>query len=187
LEARGLKLNEEKTRLADSRQGFDFLGFRVRWQPSRTSGKRYAHVEASPRSQQRLREAVRSKLNHWTLGKRIPEALAGVNYQPAAEGLGGLLPLPQQQSGNGEAQLACAQPGTPVAVAQAREDAGTLGRLPGSTAPDPVRSMALASPGRVARILKGEPQCSAMKRPGKLDTGNPFVRFDEGWVGKSGR
>lgn len=79
LEARGLKLNEEKTRLADSRQGFDFLGFRVRWQPSRTSGKRYAHVEASPRSQQRLREAVRSKLNHWTLGKRIPEALAGVN------------------------------------------------------------------------------------------------------------
>ncbi|MFO1458949.1 MAG: group II intron maturase-specific domain-containing protein [Verrucomicrobiota bacterium] len=36
-------------------------------------------MEASPRSQQRLREAVRSKLNHWTLGKRIPEALAGVN------------------------------------------------------------------------------------------------------------
>jgi group II intron reverse transcriptase/maturase len=54
LTARGLKLNEEKTRLVDSRQGFDFLGFR-------------------------LREAVRDKLNHWTLGQRIPEVMNGLN------------------------------------------------------------------------------------------------------------
>ena len=79
LKARGLQLNEEKTRLADSRRGFDFLGFRVRWQPSRVNGKWYAHVEASPRSQQRLRQAVRAKLNHWTLGKRIPDAMTGLN------------------------------------------------------------------------------------------------------------
>lgn len=79
LTARGLKLNEEKTRLVDSQKGFDFLGFRLRWQPSRVSGKWYVHVEASPRSQQRLRDAVRRKLNHWTLGKRIPEVMAGVN------------------------------------------------------------------------------------------------------------
>jgi len=79
LAARGLKLNEEKTRLVDSRNSFDFLGFRLRWQPSRVSGKWYAQVEASPRSQQRLREAVRGKLNHWTLGKRIPEGVTGLN------------------------------------------------------------------------------------------------------------
>jgi RNA-directed DNA polymerase len=79
LTARGLKLNEEKTRLVDSRKGFDFLGFRLRWQPSRVNGKRYVHVEASPRSQQRLREAVRRKLNHWTLGQRIPEVMTGMN------------------------------------------------------------------------------------------------------------
>jgi len=79
LAARGLKLNEEKTRLVDSRQGFDFLGFRVRWQPSRVSGRWYVHVEASPRSQQRLREAVRGKLNHWTLGQRIPDLMTGLN------------------------------------------------------------------------------------------------------------
>ena len=79
LAARGLKLNQEKTRLVDSRKGFDFLGFRLRWQPSRASGKWYVHVEASPRSQQRLREVVRGKLNHWTLGKRIPEVMAGLN------------------------------------------------------------------------------------------------------------
>jgi len=79
LAARGLQLNEAKTRLVDSRKGFDFLGFRVRWQPSRVSGKWYAHVEASPRSQQRLREAVRGKLNHWTLGKPTPDMMAGLN------------------------------------------------------------------------------------------------------------
>jgi group II intron reverse transcriptase/maturase len=79
LAARGLKLNEEKTRLVDSRNGFDFLGFRVRWQPSRVSGKWYVHVEASPRSQQRLRQAVRSKLNHWTQGQRTPDVMAGLN------------------------------------------------------------------------------------------------------------
>jgi len=79
LAARGLKLNEDKTRTVNSRQGFDFLGFRVRWQPSRVSRKWYAHVEPSPRSQQKLREAVRSQLNHWTLGKRIPTAMAGLN------------------------------------------------------------------------------------------------------------
>ena len=79
LAARGLKLNEEKTRLADSRRGFNFLGFRVRWQPSRVNGKWYAHVEASPRSQQRLRQSVRTKLNHWTLGRRIPEVMVGLN------------------------------------------------------------------------------------------------------------
>ena len=79
LAARGLKLNEEKTRRVDSRKGFDFLGFRLRRHRSRVSGKWYVPVEASPRSQQRLREAVRVKLNHWTLGQRIPEVMAGLN------------------------------------------------------------------------------------------------------------
>jgi group II intron reverse transcriptase/maturase len=79
LTARGLKLNEEKTRLVDSRQGFDFLGFKLRWQRSRVKGTWYAQVEPSRRSQQRLRETVRDKLNHWTLGQRIPEVMTGLN------------------------------------------------------------------------------------------------------------
>jgi hypothetical protein len=79
LAPRGLKLNEEKTRVADSRDGFNFLGFTVRWQRSRRSGNWYAHVEASARSAQHLREVVRSKLNHWTLGQRSPEVMAGLN------------------------------------------------------------------------------------------------------------
>jgi group II intron reverse transcriptase/maturase len=76
---RGLTLNEDKTRVADSRRGFDFLGFRVRWQQSKRSRNWYAHVEVSPRSQQRLRESVRRQLNHWTLGNRTPEVIAGLN------------------------------------------------------------------------------------------------------------
>jgi group II intron reverse transcriptase/maturase len=79
LTARGLKLNQEKTRTVNSREGFNFLGFTVRWQRSRRSGHWYAHIEPSTKSQQRLREAVRSHLNHWTLHRRIPEAVSDLN------------------------------------------------------------------------------------------------------------
>lgn len=79
LKARGLKLNEEKTRKVHSREGFNFLGFNVRWQRSRVSGRYYTHIEPSAKSQQRLRDKVREQLNHWTLHRRIPDALADLN------------------------------------------------------------------------------------------------------------
>ena len=79
LEARGLKLNEEKTRLVQSRKGFNFLGFKVRWQSSRLSGRWYAHIEPSAKSRQRLRDKVRDQLNHWTLHRRIPDAVDDLN------------------------------------------------------------------------------------------------------------
>jgi len=79
LEARGLKLNEEKTRRVHSRDGFNFLGFSVRWQRSQVSGRCYAHIEPSAKSRQRLRDKVREQLNHWTLHRRIPEAVADLN------------------------------------------------------------------------------------------------------------
>lgn len=79
LQARGLKLNEEKTRLVQSQQGFNFLGFTVRWQASRRSGRWYAHIEPSAKSQQKLRDKVREQLNHWTLHRRIPEAVSELN------------------------------------------------------------------------------------------------------------
>ena len=79
LEARGLKLNEAKTRLVHSREGFNFLGFSVRWQRSCKSGRCYAHIEPSAKSRQRLRDKVREQLNHWTLHRRIPEAVEDLN------------------------------------------------------------------------------------------------------------
>jgi hypothetical protein len=79
LEARGLKLNEEKTRKVHSRDGFNFLGFSGRWQRSRRSGRYYAHIEPSAKSRQRLRDKVREQLNHWTLHRRISEAVEDLN------------------------------------------------------------------------------------------------------------
>lgn len=79
LAARGLKLNEEKTQKVNSREGFNFLGFAVRWQRSRLSRRWYTHIEPSAKSQQRLREQVRDQLNHWTLYRHIPEAVGDLN------------------------------------------------------------------------------------------------------------
>jgi group II intron reverse transcriptase/maturase len=79
LQARGLKLNEAKTRRLHSRSAFNFLGFTIRWQPSRRSGRWYAHVEPSAQSRQRLQEAVRQHLNHWTLHRSIHETVQDLN------------------------------------------------------------------------------------------------------------
>lgn len=79
LSARGLTLNEEKTRLVDGRQGFNFLGYTVRWQRGRKPGRWYCHVEPSAKSRQHLREAVREILNHWTHWKSISEVVAELN------------------------------------------------------------------------------------------------------------
>ena len=79
LEARGLKLNEEKTRQMHSRDGFAFLGFSVRWQQSRRSGNWYAHISPSAKSRQRLRDKVRGLLNHWTHHRAIAEAVCDLN------------------------------------------------------------------------------------------------------------
>jgi RNA-directed DNA polymerase len=79
LRARGLTLNEEKTRLVHSREGFNFLGFTVRWQRGRKTGRWYGHVQPSAKSAQRLRDAVRGLLNHWTQHKPITEVVAEVN------------------------------------------------------------------------------------------------------------
>src|SRR5262245_3614712 len=79
LQARGLKLNEEKTRKVHSRHAFNFLGFSLRWQPSQRSGRWYAYVEPSAKSRQRLQETVRRHLNHWTLHRPIQETMQGLN------------------------------------------------------------------------------------------------------------
>jgi RNA-directed DNA polymerase len=78
-EAREIKLNPEKTRIVHSRASFRFLGFSVRWQRSRRSGRAYAHIEPHAKSQQRLRDKVRGRLNHWTLHRPIAEVVADLN------------------------------------------------------------------------------------------------------------
>jgi len=79
LNARGLKLNEEKTRRVQSQDGFNFLGFTVRWQASCRTGRWYAHVEPSPKSQRKLRDRMREYLNHWTLHRNTQATMSEVN------------------------------------------------------------------------------------------------------------
>jgi RNA-directed DNA polymerase len=79
LEARGLKLNEAKTRLVDSRQArFKFLGFRVHLAVT-PKGRKYAHAEPHPKSCQKLRDNIRKVLNHWTQHLSAEEAIRSVN------------------------------------------------------------------------------------------------------------
>jgi RNA-directed DNA polymerase len=79
LKAKGLSLNEEKTRVVNFREeGFNFLGFSVSWRRGK-SGRHYPHVEPSAKSQQHLRDTVRDELNHWTRWRGVKPSLARVN------------------------------------------------------------------------------------------------------------
>ena len=84
LGSRGLKLNEEKTRLVNLREkhsSIKFLGFTVNLRKSLNGSKIYAHMEPSARSQQRLREKVRKELNRSTQWKAPEEVVAKVNVK----------------------------------------------------------------------------------------------------------
>lgn len=80
LDARGLKLNEEKTRLLNARrEAFKFLGFEVRMRRSARTHNLYPCVRPHPKSCQKLRDKLRKELNHWTLHKPEKEMIQTVN------------------------------------------------------------------------------------------------------------
>ena len=59
-----LPLNEEKTRLVDTRvESIEFLGFAVSWRRGRKSKGGYPHMEPSAKSQARMRDRVREVLD----------------------------------------------------------------------------------------------------------------------------
>jgi len=79
LEAKGLKLNEAKTRVVDIRhEGINFLGFNLTWRQSR-KGRKYLHVEPSQGSRAGLRDSLRRIMNHWTLWRPIAEVVKEAN------------------------------------------------------------------------------------------------------------
>ena len=80
LDARGLVLNEEKTRRVDSREEtFCFLGFAVSWRQGTRSRRWYPHVEPSAKSQQKLRDKVRAVLNVRTRNEPAVAVVRQVN------------------------------------------------------------------------------------------------------------
>jgi RNA-directed DNA polymerase len=82
LAARGLNLNEKKTRLVDVRQeGIKFLGFSVSWRMHYKKWRSYVHVEAHPTSQQKFKDKVKELLNHWTLNRAEDETIKALNLR----------------------------------------------------------------------------------------------------------
>lgn len=80
LQAHGLKLNEEKTRLVDTREeSIQFLGFVVAWRQGMRSKRRYPHVEPSAKSQAKLRDKVRAVLEVRTRNQAAVEVIRKVN------------------------------------------------------------------------------------------------------------
>ncbi len=79
LQAKGLTLNEGKTRLVNIRQeGINFLGFSLTWRRS-FRGRGYLHAEPSQKSRHALRENLRGIFNHWTQGRSIREVVEEAN------------------------------------------------------------------------------------------------------------
>jgi len=80
LENKGLKLNEEKTCLIDTRrERLEFLGFSINRRKSWRSGRGYIHVEPSRKAQERLRENLRGELNRSTRWRNAREVVGRVN------------------------------------------------------------------------------------------------------------
>lgn len=79
LSAKGLKLNEAKTRVVEIYQaGINFLGFNLTWRRSRR-GRGYLHVQPSQKSRKTLREKLGGILNHWTQWRPIEEVVRQAN------------------------------------------------------------------------------------------------------------
>ena len=80
LEARKLKLNEEKTRLVDTRkESIEFLGFVVAWRQGLKSKRWYPHVEPSTKSQAKLRDKIRKVLEVRTRNQAAVAVIRKVN------------------------------------------------------------------------------------------------------------
>ena len=79
LQARGLSLNEKKTRVLQSREsGFEFLGFSFRWQQSK-KGTPYVHTEPNPGAKQALRDRVREMTLRSTAWRTPQEVVREIN------------------------------------------------------------------------------------------------------------
>ena len=81
IENHGLKLNEEKTCIVDFHQEhLEFLGFRLSRRKA-PSGKYYPHTEPSPKSCNKLREAIRQETTRSTLWKEPEQVFEQVNQR----------------------------------------------------------------------------------------------------------
>jgi group II intron reverse transcriptase/maturase len=79
LNAKGLTLNESKTRVVDIRYtGVNFLGFNLTLRKS-LRHRPYLHVEPSQKSRAALRESLGTILSHWTVWKTTGSVVQEAN------------------------------------------------------------------------------------------------------------
>lgn len=84
IERLGLEVNEEKTRMVDARQGFDFLGMRFEYKRS-SRGKMNCYKWPTPKAVKRIKEKIRlaiGRRGNW----KLDEAIRRVN--PVIRGWG---------------------------------------------------------------------------------------------------
>ena len=98
LHAKGLTLNEAKTRLVNIRQeGINFLGFNLTWRKS-FQGRGYLHVQPSQKGRGHLARETRRTPQPLDAG--TVDTGRGGGHQPGLARMGRLLPLRQQCHGH---------------------------------------------------------------------------------------
>src|ERR1019366_1713873 len=100
--------------------------------------------------------------------------------EQAAARLEWIFPLPTEHARVRQDPTLGAGPVAPLVVAQAQLHPGAVERLSKRVAARPLWSVATADACIVESSLDRPSECLVMKHPGKPDTGNPSVRFDEG-------
>jgi RNA-directed DNA polymerase len=75
-----LKLNEDKTRVAEARrEGFQFLGFELAKVRNPKTGKLFARTRPAPQSEQRLRDRLRELTSRWRHQLPVAEVIGEMN------------------------------------------------------------------------------------------------------------
>jgi RNA-directed DNA polymerase len=75
----GLRLAEEKTRTVHIDEGFDFLGFTIRWMRKRGTSKRYVYTVPSKAAVQAARKKVSARTYRSTRNQDPASLIAGIN------------------------------------------------------------------------------------------------------------
>ena len=79
LEPLGLRLNEDKSRLVHARDGFEFLGFHVRWVPSDRTGRMFPLWRPRKAAVQRIKARLKQRAKSVPLGAVAGELIRVMN------------------------------------------------------------------------------------------------------------
>jgi group II intron reverse transcriptase/maturase len=79
LERLGLRLNEEKSRITHAREGFNFLGFQVRWVPSDRTGRMFTLWRPRREAVQRVKARLKARAKSVMLGEDPRELIRTMN------------------------------------------------------------------------------------------------------------